>query len=1542
MKKVRKMKNKILKMSMASKVLCGVLALVMVVSAVIYGLSGIEAKGEAAQTLADKTYLSDIVDRITEGKQRYFTILEIVPYAGMGELKYFAGAAEVEEGILSKSKSELQRFYNENGGAGKQNEWIKINSYFSNFGYEMKYNSYQDKYEIRCSQIFSNNVLIEPYRSLLEGKIRVKTVEANDLTESDIEEADLIILTATVQDNSTVEAYNYYTGNVNANGTAASTTGVYKKNGDSYVEFTTANSTTITYDSYEKIGDTYVSRDISWEMAKKLLDYMEKGRDLLGTGVYTQTPVIFSATLTEGGISKSSNMYKLSLIYRMLESTQYEDFINNHMSTVDSAGNKFLTSTGVETAAFCYETNVEPTTTVPQTTEEPTTTVSQETTSEDEEETSDTEETSSEEVTSDETTEEITTTSPLPLTSMVFMNEFTSQDIIAANVLNPNECIDSNPNAAKRVTNDYWVHNNDARMIPSNLATIITASSYKGLEERGLAGKTVADIVRYLLGCKDSYIPKYDYGKIKILEVEPCNSFNYDTFDKVKALANKMQINTSGWTSSNYTNYIEVTSVSTKTLNAMTTDLISTYDIILISDNVGMLTTMQATDSNGNTYRKPIYNDRHLDGYIYLAYGDITKLSSTLMGWMPWEYARYTGGFGNDTSATDLIYGGAQILNTEGNAWMLRVTKYPTQTRYPSYGWGNTGYVSGGAGEMDNQNRYNQMYTLSESTKRIWTDYQWDTLSSIFNSGDLLGTIDTADYYLNFNGYGKNPYIDMNIVFSDKIGNARFSDNDITAKTMRALKDYADSGKLMVFADSVYENDGSKIYPTSHLAELMNYVTSAGSDVNYLRESNLAGFITHINAMSPKLSFITVPTPVTYQNNSNGDQVIKMPDDYNRILQYAFTIDAYANTEYKVKLIIDKDGNGIYADTGKMITDDTNEIYKTLMVKTDANGHADVSFKTALADNHNGLIAYKVEVAQMDGDNETTLRSSYIGYTAVRALDVQEVKVLQIVPRSQYFYVNASLALDMAYQLNGMGNATANNGVFAQKLTAVNNGLVGYNINIYTMYTYEFENQFSVSNPYIKGQDYNTEKDFINANFFDMVILGFGDMYRGDDISNVHGALDCINDFIDNGNAVMFAHDTMSFNSSYNYIQIKGLSKNNANGTMQGSTVSTMLRFSKNIMNGGGTQQIDNSQMCTSITLFLRNSTGLDRYGVTLSVDDRDGKDKPVYANGLQMSYTSQSADGKYYVEELQGFSDWILLRQGLIRTYSNTNNQNGWYLVNTFNDPNFAIFNSTNNNFFNPCQTTVVDKVNEGQVTMFPYRMNDRVSISNTHPQYYQLDMEDDDLVVWYTLASYNNSGYFHSTRKDAQNNYYIYSKGNVTYTGAGHQDITSPEELKLFVNTIIKAIDSGNASPEVVVTNGALGSGIYNIYASLGEAYVLRFKATDQDLTTLETADGNLDNVGVFETGRVIWDRNGDGVYDEGYDVVMESYSRNGNKLYNDIVNTINIGTCPALASYQGEITGQIIADGTYFIIEATDMYGATGTARAKLTTRDLFEID
>ena len=102
---------------------------------------------------------------------------------------------------------------------------------------------------------------------------------------------------------------------------------------------------------------------------------------------------------------------------------------------------------------------------------------------------------------------------------------------------------------------------------------------------------------------------------------------------------------------------------------------------------------------------------------------------------------------------------------------------------------------------------------------------------------------------------------------------------------------------------------------------------------------------------------------------------------------------------------------------------------------------------------------------------------------------------------------------------------------------------------------------------------------------------------------------------------------------------------------------------------------------------------------------------------------------------------------------------------------------------------TTKVDKLNTGQVTQYPFRIDESISVAKTHAQYYQLDMElprdaegnaqeEDKVMVWYTLAAEDGTNnYFSDTASDAINNYYIYSKANVTYTGAGHSP-TIPAE--------------------------------------------------------------------------------------------------------------------------------------------------------------------
>ena len=85
---------------------------------------------------------------------------------------------------------------------------------------------------------------------------------------------------------------------------------------------------------------------------------------------------------------------------------------------------------------------------------------------------------------------------------------------------------------------------------------------------------------------------------------------------------------------------------------------------------------------------------------------------------------------------------------------------------------------------------------------------------------------------------------------------------------------------------------------------------------------------------------------------------------------------------------------------------------------------------------------------------------------------------------------------------------------------------------------------------------------------------------------------------------------------------------------------------------------------------------------------------------------------------------------------------------------------------------------------------IGDSITIAETHGQYYQLGMEQDrdindqsdgmnDVVAWYCLTD----NYYNNSPNDVRNNYYLYSKGNVIYTGAGHRRVQNDDEIKLFI---------------------------------------------------------------------------------------------------------------------------------------------------------------
>ncbi len=211
-----------------------------------------------------------------------------------------------------------------------------------------------------------------------------------------------------------------------------------------------------------------------------------------------------------------------------------------------------------------------------------------------------------------------------------------------------------------------------------------------------------------------------------------------------------------------------------------------------------------------------------------------------------------------------------------------------------------------------------------------------------------------------------------------------------------------------------------------------------------------------------------------------------------------------------------------------------------------------------------------------------------------------------------------------------------------------------------------------------------------------------------------------------------------------------------------------------------------------NVTKRYRDLFGMDRYGAQgLIVDGAipSGKDKP---------YTSQSTNRNL---ELHKNSAGQSLIQGV---------SNGM-LYRTYYPGHYSPTDSDSN-----VNTKKVSKVNNGAITTYPYNIPETISVASTHAQYYQLDMEKEDIVVWYCLADDDSDqdyekDYFGVTPNDVRNNYYIYNIGNVTYSGMGHIPSSTPrygmevleKEVELFVNTFVAAYRATARPVAVEVVN-------------------------------------------------------------------------------------------------------------------------------------------
>lgn len=239
---------------------------------------------------------------------------------------------------------------------------------------------------------------------------------------------------------------------------------------------------------------------------------------------------------------------------------------------------------------------------------------------------------------------------------------------------------------------------------------------------------------------------------------------------------------------------------------------------------------------------------------------------------------------------------------------------------------------------------------------------------------------------------------------------------------------------------------------------------------------------------------------------------------------------------------------------------------------------------------------------------------------------------------------------------------------------------------------------------------------------------------------------------------------------------------------------------------------------------------------------------------------------------------------------------------------------------------TTQVSQVNKGAITEYPYKIPEKIAVTATHPQYYQLDLERNDVVVWYCLATNpawsdewdsTVKAYYNATPNDVRNNYYIYNVGNITYSGVGHSGSMTDDEIRLFINTFVAAYRATAKPVQAVIVNDDAA-----INSSSGEYFMCvdvnssdAGKAFGNDIVEsyqLQKADGSgyaLDTTETAQSKRVYF--------------YIKNANTYGNVKYGLTLSVNDVETPLAIFKQDGDVFMDTKTEGTRFKASAADVY-------------------
>lgn len=634
----------------------------------------------------------------------------------------------------------------------------------------------------------------------------------------------------------------------------------------------------------------------------------------------------------------------------------------------------------------------------------------------------------------------------------------------------------------------------------------------------------------------------------------------------------------------------------------------------------------------------------------------------------------------------------------------------------------------------------------------------------------------------------------------------RFSGNDISKGKLEDVCDYVDAGHPVLVDNGFFSNNGdiddSKIDDCSYMYELMCKIKGKENvfafDKDEIGKTDLDKVMQYITNGKPEITILKHDRAY-YCPDPDSDDSRKSQYDFFDVKNNTITLEfqltnhgaASDKSTFICALYLDANADGKFSKTQEKISateirmtkdgnilkpkdrsgaDNKTEYYYEIEPGTSYRYQMSYELPTGTI----GLIPWKLEVSQSDNPLRSVSEDGFF-YNKKPGTDKTEINILQINTASKSKTVDN---FNMEAQLKNKES----------KFYKYVSNVPDFSLKIKTIPADQFggHDKSRPENIYTKYEFFDKCVDGKPA---DMLVIGFADMFL---IDNENGCLDGIVQFINEGNPVLFTHDTTSFynNTVYDYPLYTRFYRSEWCEYPKGNW------WEKRIWEGENGYEFNTK---------IRNLVGMDRYGVLTNTVLKEGtplsEDSDKFGEAIAQSVSSNVDIGyvpksgkKKLAKQIQGFAYGFM-------TYNaakDPNYNNSKYL--TYLPYRMDRGKGNGEWWWNQQIATKVEQINSGQITNYPYKIPKSFEPSPTHYQFYQLDLNEDededgesDIVVWYTLGADADKTVYFGTPRDVRNNYYIYTKGNVTYSGVGHSAVTKDEEIKLYINTMIAAYHSG-----------------------------------------------------------------------------------------------------------------------------------------------------